>query len=78
MRTQISLTPEEHRKAKQRAAELGVSLAEYVRRVVAEDLRTVRLHGDVSLLFALGDSGGSNIAEHEDAYVAAAIVSRRK
>jgi hypothetical protein len=77
VRTQISLDAEEHRRAKQRAAELGVSLAEYVRRVVADDLGPARPRGDVSQLFALGDSGDSNVAEHKDAYVAEAIASRR-
>lgn len=76
VRTQISLPPEEHRRAKRRAADLGVSLAEYVRRVVSEDLREERRGADVSQLFALGDSGGSDVARHKDAYVAEAIAAR--
>jgi hypothetical protein len=78
VRTQVSFAPEEHRRAKQRAAELGVSLAKYVRRVVADDLHEPRPSGDVSRLFALGDSGGSDVAAHKDAYLAGAIASRRR
>jgi hypothetical protein len=76
-RVQVSLSPEEHRRAKQRAAELGISFAEYVRRLVAEDLGEGRAPGDVRRLVNLGDSGGSDIARHKDAYVADAIEAAR-
>ena len=36
-RTQITLEPEIQRRARQRAGDLGVSFAEYVRRLVARD-----------------------------------------
>jgi len=36
-RTQITMQPEIQRRARQRASDLGVSLAEYVRRLVARD-----------------------------------------
>lgn len=68
-RTQISLDPELRERAKQRAAQLGVSLAEYIRRLLAEDLRANQARGDVSLIFDLGDSGGSDIASKKDHYL---------
>ena len=37
-RTQIVLDPEMQRRARQRAHDLGISLAEYLRRLVARDL----------------------------------------
>jgi hypothetical protein len=37
-RTQIALESEVQRRARKRASELGVSLAEYIRRLVARDL----------------------------------------
>jgi hypothetical protein len=37
-RTQITLEPELQKTARRRAAQLGVSLAEYVRRLIARDL----------------------------------------
>jgi hypothetical protein len=37
-RTQITLPPEQQRLARQRASDLGVSLAGYVRRLLARDL----------------------------------------
>jgi hypothetical protein len=37
-RTQITIDPELQRRAQARAAELGISFAEYVRRLLASDL----------------------------------------
>ncbi len=76
-RTQVSLTAEQLRSAKLRAASRGISLAEYVRRLVAEDLHGVRRVSDPTALFDLGDSDGSNVAQEKDSYVAAAITARR-
>jgi hypothetical protein len=75
-RTQISLPPEDHRQARARASELGISLAEYIRRLVARDLQAEREPAPVSALFDLGSSGaGADIATHKDAYLAEALAS---
>ncbi len=74
-RTQIMLDPEDHRGAKRRAAEAGISLAEYIRRLVRADLEEAP-KADVSVLFGLGDSGGSggsDIANHKDQYIGEAV-----
>jgi hypothetical protein len=76
-RTQIYLPQEEHRRARRRAAELGVSLAEYVRRLVRQDLGGSGRKADVSGLFALGDSGGSDVARQKDAYAGEAVAAAR-
>jgi len=65
-RTQITLDPELHRKARARAAELGISLAEYIRRLVAADLKPAGRKVDVSALFNLGDSRGKGLPPIED------------
>ncbi len=62
MRTQIDLRPEQHAKAKAKAAALGITLAEYLRRLVDRDLHEVEPSSDPSTIFALGNSGGSDIA----------------
>jgi hypothetical protein len=72
-RTQITLSPDLHRRAREKAAQLGVSLAEYIRRLVARDLDTPKPLGDPSILFALGQSGGSDIAHQKDALLAEAL-----
>ena len=72
-RTQITLDPELQRGARRRASDLGISLAEYVRRLVARDLSTTRAKVDVSVIFDLGNSGGSNIAEDKDRMVGEAV-----
>jgi hypothetical protein len=76
-RVQVALSPEEHRRARARAAELGISFAEYVRRLVARDLGETRATGDVSGLFDLGDSGGSDIALQKHGYLADASEAAR-
>jgi hypothetical protein len=79
-RTQITLDPETQRKARHRAAQMGVSLAEYVRRLVARDLDEPRRAVDVRAVFDLGRSSGADVARNKDAMLgeaAAALRSRR-
>ena len=76
-RTQITLDSEIHRRARQRAAELGISLAEYVRRLVARDLGGTQRQARPDLVFNLGSSGGSDIARDKDAMIADAFASGR-
>jgi hypothetical protein len=77
-RIQITLEPELQRRARKRASDLGVSLAEYMRQLVARDLGSKPPQQDPSLLFDLGSSGGSNIAKDKDAMIAAAFRATRK
>ena len=72
-RTQLSLDREMLRRARQRAGQLGISLAEYVRRLVAEDLGERATAADPSVVFNLGSSGGSDIAAEKDAMIADAF-----
>lgn len=76
-RTQVSLPPEEHRRARARAAELGISFAEYVRRLVSRDLGRDRGTADPQALFDLGDSGGADVARDKRRYVGEAFESQR-
>ena len=69
-RTQITLEPETQRRVRQRAADLGVSLAEYLRRLVARDLGNAPAKADPSMVFDLGKSGGSDIAKDKDQMIA--------
>ncbi len=78
VRTQIALDAEAHRRAKQRAAELGVSLAEYIRRLVTRDLGERRPGATPELIFDLGTSGSSDVARHKDKYLAAAVDESRR
>ena len=77
-RTQITLDSEQHRKVRQRAAALGISMAEYLRTMIDRDLAEPSPQGDVSSILALGDSGGSDIARHKDEYVNAAIIETKR
>jgi hypothetical protein len=77
-RTQITLEPEVQRQARQRASDLGVSLAEYVRRLVARDLGSGHRVADPAAVFDLGSSGGSDIAKRKDSMIAEAFAAAHK
>jgi hypothetical protein len=74
-RTQITLEPELQRRARQRANDLGCSLAEYVRRLVTRDLGATAAAADPALVFDLGKSAGSDIAKDKHAMIAQATAS---
>jgi hypothetical protein len=72
-RTQITLEPEIQRRARKRASDLGISLAEYLRRIVARDLSGAPTKADPAAVFDLGSSGGSSIAKDKSAMIAEAF-----
>ena len=76
-RMQITLRAEEQRRARARAAELGVSFAEYIRRLIARDLGETTTTPEVDAIFDLGTSSGSDVAANKDAYLGAALVVSR-
>jgi hypothetical protein len=73
-RTQISMDPDMQRRAHAKAAELGISFAEYVRRLVAMDLGEARPKPDISMIFDLGASREpTDIARDKDKLVGEAV-----
>jgi hypothetical protein len=73
-RTQITMDPELQRRAHAKAAELGLSFAEYVRRLVAHDLGEPKRKADISLLFDLGASREpTDIARDKDKMLGEAV-----
>jgi len=74
-RLQITLEPEIQRRARVRAGQLGISLAEYVRRLVARDLGRTRPVANPAAVFDLGSSVGSDVAANKDAMLAEAFAS---
>ena len=50
------MEPELQKRARAKAAELGISFAEYVRRLVASDLGGRKPRPDISIVFDLGAS----------------------
>jgi hypothetical protein len=72
-RTQLSFEREMLRRARDRANQMGISLAEYIRRLVAEDLCGTAPPADPSTVFNLGSSGGSDVARDKDSMVADAL-----
>jgi hypothetical protein len=73
-RTQITMDPEMQRRARAKAADLGISFAEYVRRLVADDLGEQKPKPDISILFDLIDEGPpTDIARDKDKMIGEAV-----
>ena len=73
-RTQITMDPEMRRRARAKAAELGISFAEYVRRLVARDMGELKPRADISIIFDLGASEEpTDIAHDKDKLVGEAV-----
>ncbi len=73
-RTQVTLDPELQRRARRKAAELGISFAEYVRRVVARDVGGKQAQIDVSAVFDLGQSDSpTDVARDKDRLIGDAV-----
>ncbi len=73
-RTQITMDPEMQRRAQAKAAELGISFAEYVRRLVANDLGEPKPKADISIIFDLGASvEPTDIARDKDKMIGEAV-----
>jgi hypothetical protein len=74
VRAQITIDPELQRRAQAKAAELGISFAEYVRRVLRDSLGEPKRKVDISELFDLVDEGPpTNIARDKDKMVGEAV-----
>lgn len=76
-RTQITMDPALQRRAQEKAAELGISFAEYVRRLLAQDLgpeERPEPKADISVVFDLIDEGEpTDIARDKDKMVGQAV-----
>lgn len=78
-RTQISLDPAMQRRAQARANELGISFAEYIRRLLANDLGEPKRKTNISVLFNLVDEGPeTNIARDKDKMIGRAMMDEHK
>ena len=69
----IVLPDHHHAEAKHKAARDGISLSEYIRRLVAHDLDQGAPAADPAAIFGLFDSGGSTIADGKQAMIGEAI-----
>jgi hypothetical protein len=68
------MDPELRRHARAKARELGISFAEYVRRLVARDLGEPKPKADISMIFDLCASGEpTDIARDKDKMIGEAV-----
>lgn len=78
-RSQISLDSELQRRARERATQIGVSFAEYIRTLLLRDLEEPEERADVSTVFSLGSSNEpSDIARNKDAMLGTAVRGLRR
>ena len=77
-RTQITLEQEIQRRARRRAGDLGVSLAEYIRRLVTRDLGGERPVANPAVVFDLGASDGCDVAANKNAMPAEVFTRGRR
>ena len=71
---QVMLDPSDRRRARRRAAESGITLAEYIRRVVSADLEGWTPQADAPAVIPIDDSGDT--APHGDRYIGEAVAAR--
>ena len=73
-RIQFRMDPDLQRRAKARAAELDISFAEYVRRLLASDLGEPKPKADISIIFDLDMSDEpTDIARNKDKMIGDAV-----
>jgi hypothetical protein len=73
-RIQFRMDPELKRRAQARAAELGISFVEYVRRLIASDLGERKPKADISIVFDLDASDEpTDIARDKDKMIGEAV-----
>jgi hypothetical protein len=77
VKMQLHLDPEVPRRARERVAQLGISLDEYVRRLMAQDLERAE-RKDHPPIFNLGNSSGADIAREKDSMIAEAVEATRR
>ena len=75
--TPIVLEPELEKQAQQRAHQLGMPLADYIRQLIAQDLENPAPANDPSIIFNLGNSGGTDIARDKNHLLGAALANGR-
>lgn len=73
MKTMIVLPDHHHAEAQRKAAREGISLSEYICRLVERDLDAGAPASDPLAIFGLFDSGGSRIADGKQAMISEAI-----
>jgi hypothetical protein len=74
VRTQVTLDAELQRRAHAKAAELGISFAEYMRRLVSTDLGEPQRKAHISDLFDLVKDGpATDIARDKDKLIGEAV-----
>lgn len=78
-RMQVTISEADHARVVEKAAAMGISIAEYMRRLVRRDLadEPPRSPPEVSELFGIGDSGGADVAIHKQRYVAEAVADSK-
>lgn len=66
----------QHARAKRRAAELGISLADYIQRLPNRDLATTEAEADLASIIGMFASGESDIANQRSDAIRATVAAQ--
>ena len=75
VRTIITLPDHMHAQAKRRAAELGISFAEFARRLFEKELATAAPQGDIDSICGMVTGAPFDMAQHGDRIIGEAADS---
>lgn len=73
VRTVITIPDQMHARAKQRAAELGISFAEFVRRLFEKELEATAHQGDIETICAMVSGTPFDMAQDGHEITSAAV-----
>jgi hypothetical protein len=77
MRSQVKLDPEQQKRAEERAAEKGISLAEYVRQLIADDLGDASRTRVSDVFNLVQDGPRTDIARQKHRMLGEAVARRK-
>lgn len=73
---QVMLDTGQQQRARRRAAEAGLTLSEYIARLVREDLESWTPEADASAVIAVADTPTSDVPPHAGMYIGEAVAAR--
>jgi hypothetical protein len=73
---QVMLDPEQRRRARRRAAEQGLTLSDYIGRLVHDDLESWTPDPDTPAIITIADGPTTDVPAHRGTYIGEAVAAR--
>jgi hypothetical protein len=78
VRVQFAIDSDVKRRATERAAQSGLSFAQYVVKLIERDLERPKSKTGIEAIFDLGSSDGSDIARNKKQMIGEAVAARHR